>query len=977
MARQRRSYWHPVPPLCAVVGWKYRAAASLLFFLCTTAADAQPADDGPILPEAISTEPIEIHGEQIQEMSLDGLRQAMLFTGRFELKFGPRRMASESAIVWVEPRIHPEDGSRYYELVLYLSGNAEVVEPGGTMTQDRVLYVSGVRTRGEVSRTYDTRSVADLTTSPQYQRAAAIRARYENATGWDPDAPGTKILRARQMSTGNQRGPQPMIRYRLGKIEPARTTDGNQVLVATDGVYLSRTGGRIENPVLEIIADSAVLFVAQSLDPNSDEPGVPSAPVDTPTPAAQTADANLRDRLQRSVRSVYLEGDVRLSLGNRYVRAERLFYDFELEQALILDAVLRAEIPERGIPLYVRADEIRQVSSTRFTAIKARVTTDEFYTPHYHLGAERVIIDDRTTRDLTGRQTGFTRGSIEMFDTTFNVNNVPIAYWPYSRADVEQTEQILRGISTGYDSEFGVTTETRWSLYNVLGIVPPEGYDAELRLDYYSERGPGIGIDSDYETEDYLGLIRSYYIHDSGEDDLGPLRRFENEFDEENRGRFTWRHRHFLENDWEAIFEISYLDDENFLETYERSEFFEGKDQETLIYLKRAQEFDAITFLTNWRILDYVDETEHLPELAYRRIGDLLFDPVVMYSEMRIGTVRRGLDDRRQFENRRFSNLGDSDMTFRLDWRQEAELPLKFDHLNIVPFGSIRRTYWDSQPLDEGALWRGFVLYGVRGSTSFTRVYDDVYSELLDVNRVRHIIKPEFAAWNAHSNVSSERIYQFDEGIETIDDFGGAVFGISQVWQTKRGTDDRTVDWITFDIEAGVFDDPQDEENGYVNPLRPENSRTQNYIGGEFTYRISDTTAFLYDFNIDMTSGEYDRHNIALVVERLPRLAYIIGYQGAADIDYQAIGGGFNYRMTDKHIVAMRSYYDIGRNELGELAVAYIRKLPRWYLSVAFEFDEVFEDTSLQVSLWPEGIPEWTIGSRRFTGLGTSTGIRP
>ena len=56
----------------------------------------------------------------------------------------------------------------------------------------------------------------------------------------------------------------------------------------------------------------------------------------------------------------------------------------------------------------------------------------------------------------------------------------------------------------------------------------------------------------------------------------------------------------------------------------------------------------------------------------------------------------------------------------------------------------------------------------------------------------------------------------------------------------------------------------------------------------------------------------------------------------------------------------------MNRGNIGELSVAYIRKLPRWYVAVNFEVDEVFDDIRVSVSLWPEGIPEWTLGSRRF-----------
>ena len=66
--------------------------------------------------------------------------------------------------------------------------------------------------------------------------------------------------------------------------------------------------------------------------------------------------------------------------------------------------------------------------------------------------------------------------------------------------------------------------ETRWYLFNLLGLEQPEGFDATLKLDYFTDRGPGFGIDMDYERKDYFGLFRGYYIHDDGEDDLGDVR---------------------------------------------------------------------------------------------------------------------------------------------------------------------------------------------------------------------------------------------------------------------------------------------------------------------------------------------------------------------------------------------------------------------------------------------------------------------
>ena len=758
-------------------------------------------------------------------------------------------------------------------------------------------------------------------------------------------------------------------------------------------MYFAREGGP-DRPTIEILADSAVVFpgerftgalLGREAEGDASQAATRPAPPEPPPPteAAEPPGPGLELRgLERSVRAVYLEGDVVLSLGTSFVRASRLYYDFEQDRALILDAVFRADIPDRNIPLYVRADEIRQLSAREFAAENARVTTSEFYTPHYHVGAERVYLRDLTQRDAGGQTVGKVTGEYELRNPALRVENVPLLWWPYAKGRFEASETGLRRFRTGYSGDFGVEVETAWHFFNLLGLREPEGFDTTWKLDYFSERGPATGIDVDYERPTHFGLFRSYYIHDDGEDNLGPLRRHEEEPPTNDRGRVLWRHRHYLPHDWEATFEISYISDANFLEEYEPSELFEGKDQETAIYLKRAGEVDAITLLANWRLLDFFTQTEHLPELTYYRLGDTFASPLVLYHESRVGNVRYRLDDRHVLESRRFSNQGSTDLTFRADAREEVELPLKLGPLNVVPFASFRGSYWDGQPLDEGGLWRGLGVYGVRGSTVFSRVFDDIESELLDIHRIRHIVRPDFAAWWSHGTTRSELLSPFDYGIETIDDFYGATFGLRQTWQTKRGAKEqqRTVDLLTFDLEVGFFGDAdgrQQDSNGWANPLRPENSWTRNYFAGQTIYRLSDTTSLLYDFNVDLDDWANDRQNVSLAVERLPRLAYIVGYRHAGDIDLDLIGGGWNYKLSEKHITTVRCWFDADRGDLGEIATAYVRKLPRWYVALNFEYQRVDDDFTVSLSVWPEGIPEWTLGSRRFTGLSTTTGIRP
>ncbi|MCG3126490.1 MAG: LPS-assembly protein LptD [Phycisphaerae bacterium] len=963
------------------------------------AAQEAASEEEPLLPTWISETDIEVAGRYVRQWKRDDGTLVLLFQGSFQLDAGRRRMSAEDAVVWITQGRVESDPRPFFDLTVYLWHNAEVRESAGTTLHDDVLLVTNLRTYGRVLKSHDAHSPESVEDSPLYQQALRDRMALEALRGEPPpDEAEMKVERPTDvLARIESEKPPTVIRYRAD-LEPVLTPAGERVIVARGRVYFSQSGDD-QSALVEIQADSAVVFPT-SPDQKPGEQAIPAsqpageqpaaAATDEPSAAeaaqgrqaasqpASQPDGGLRAALLERIAGVYLEGDVILSAGPRFIRADRLYYDFQHRRALILDAVLRAQIPGREVPLYLRAAEIRQLSATEFRADHARISTSEFFTPHYHVGAERVYLRDRTQRDASGRQLSPLRGQFEVYDATLNVENTPVLWWPHSKGDVEATETSLKRFQTGYSDDFGYTLRTVWNFFALAGVETPPGFDADLKLDYFSERGPGVGLNMDYERPDAFGFLRSYAMYDDGQDNLG---RFRNTTpDETERGRVTWRHRQFLPQDWQATFEVSYLSDSGWLEEYENAEFNEGKEQETAFYLKRARDTEAFSMLVNGRLLDFYTQTEHLPDLTYRRIGDTLFDSLVSYHESRAGVVRYRPDDRQFFRLHRRDNLNETSAIFRQDSRQEFELPLKLDALNVSPFVSLRSTYWSKIPRHD-SFWRGLMTYGLRGGTMLSRVYPSAVSELLDINRIRHIIRPEFALWSGHGNQDSATLPPFDEGIETVDDIYGGAVALRQTWQTKRGVGDkqRTVDLLSLDLSSGFFGRQQEGEisNGYANPLRPEDSRTRNYAALDLTYRISDTTSLLYEANYDWNDGQLDRNNISIAIERLPRLAYVLGFRNAADIDMHLIGGGFNYKLTEKHIIAVREWYDLDQGRNGEFAIGYIRKLPRWYFAVNLEIDRIEDDYSLTVSLWPEGIPEWTLGSRRFTGVATSTGIRP
>jgi hypothetical protein len=952
-----------------------------------------PLADLPMLPGGVNRSVPEVFGNYAHVWSLEDGTQVLQYYGDFSLHLGDRSLRSQDAVVWMRKSVW--ENVQYYHFDVFLSRFANVKEAAGTVTSGPTLFVT-FNTLKPVVPEADVFTGQPGTDTQLYRDAAKVRQAIQAG-------PPSREERIDVTRPGQPPAPRPRakpgVRYRADETvgQAPQTGQGQEqtegIVVATGNVYISQ-GLLDSDQFLEIRADAAVLFLAQP-EPGREGGAVPGAsqapalealPAERPrrAGAGQLGAIGLGGGSQSAVAGAYLKGDVVMTRGDRLIRAAELYYDFENDRALILDVVMRAIATERDMPIYVRAQRVRQLSNTEYFARNAIVTTSEFHTPHVHLGVERVYLTDLTTRDASGQITNFEAGRFRAYNVTGNVEGVPLAYWPYLTGDFRRVESPVRQMRFSYSDDFGASFQSQWYLFNLLGLEKPQGVDAVLRLDYFSKRGPGVGLDVDYETENSYGLFRGYYIHDSGEDNLGPFR--SGKPDTENRGRITWRHRQFLPQGWELTLEGSYISDPNFLEEYFRPEFEEGKEQETLVYLKKQQDNWAFTTLAQWRVLDFLTQTEHLPDVAFQWIGQPIGKLGSYYNDSRIGVVRYRPDDRRVFEHKNWlTELADTNdvasrATFRTDTRNEIDFPIKLGDVNVVPFVMGRAGYWDGTPSDH-SVDRVFGQLGVRTGTQYWRTFADACSRLLDVSGIRHIIKPQATAWLSGSDRDSKDLFPFDYGVESIDDFYGSSFALRQTWQTKRGPlgQQRTVDWIKFDVELNLFGNlPRYElPIGRFYDYRPENSVARNHVRTDFQYRISDTTVILSDTNWDLTDGSVDLFNVSYAVERSPRLSYFVGYRRIGDTDSNLVGGGINYELSSKYRMTTRTYYDLERGEVETFDISLVRKWPRWYTAVTFGLDNIEEDIDIGFSIWPEGAPNLTLGSRRYTSLSESTGIRP
>ncbi|HEX7009309.1 MAG TPA: LPS assembly protein LptD, partial [Phycisphaeraceae bacterium] len=640
------------------------------------------------------------------------------------------------------------------------------------------------------------------------------------------------------------------------------------------------------------------------------------------------------------------------------------------------------------IPLYMRADLVRQTSRTSFEARDAILTTSEFAQPHFAIGAGRLTLK-QIEQEEGGLEQRFTATH-----TTFNVLGVPTFYWPFLAG---QTNDVpLRRISAGYSNQTGPEVTTRWDLFALAGRQRPENVDMLLALDYLGDHGPGTGVELEYDRDAMFGRLDSYLLpNDNGEDDIGG-RPIEIEHDGETRGFFRWQHRHELAQGWELSLEGAYVSDETFLEEFFRDEAYEAKPYETSLYLKKQQDEWAADLLASVQTTDFLPQlttlqtpgyaVEKLPELRYFRMGTSLWDGrLTWFSENRISRVRADFGEDAP-EDRGFSNSASQllfgipatttfedaadammfpdDWRWRADTRQEITAPMKLGILDVVPYAAGRITAYDedfeefSGQDDQARLW-GAV--GTRFHTTFTSQANDFESQILDVHRLRHIIEPSVDVFLMGSTVSASDLPVYDTDVESVSEGSGVRLGLLNTWQTQRGGPGRwrSVDWITLQTDLVLRSSDADTDAAIARfyPYRPEYGIGQDHFYTQLMWMVSDTLGVVGELTYNLQGDEGVAHwRLGATLQHTPRLNSFLNYEEIDILDSRLLTYGFTYQLTTKYTLSFAQRWDLGQRESRDLSVWLERKLPRWRFRVVASIDELDDEQMIGVVLVPEGI---------------------
>ncbi|MEM9789023.1 MAG: LPS assembly protein LptD [Planctomycetota bacterium] len=692
-----------------------------------------------------------------------------------------------------------------------------------------------------------------------------------------------------------------------------------------------------------------------------------------------------------SVRGVYLEDAVVITAGDYTVRAPRAYYDLATNRAVMLDAVLYAYNTELRVPLYMRAQTLRQTSEASFEADRALMTTSEFGVPHFAMGAGRLRVEETDATDGESVQ------AFVIDDATLRYQNVPFFYWP--KLAGRNAEVPLRAISPGYSNDDGPRILTTWDAFGLIGREQPSGADLELELDYTGEHGPAVGFGLEYDRGSYFGEGFVYsHLYDTGDDDLRGRRDIERDgADFRYAGRI--QHRQIFTEGLELSLEAASVSDETFLDIFSEAQTETVKQYETSAYLKQFGDDYAASLLVAGNIDDFTQQintlqtpgytTAKLPEAELFLPGLSLFsDYITLSSQTTVSNnqLQFGEDDpaRRGFSpnataavfgfadrnpntdfDTRFEDRGlPDDQVLRFDTRQEIGVPLSLGPIRVVPYGVGRFTAYEtdfeafSGDDQSNRLWGEA---GVRLSTTFAKSYD-AHSRVLNLRGLRHVIEPEvYASW-AESTLDPDDLPIFDFDTEPLSQGGKLTYGATQRFQTLRGGYGRwrSVDWITLETR---YTHTENEEGGpgtgavpaFVD-YRPEYSIGGDHFYSELLVAVSESVALTGDVTFDGDFQNAARWNVGVSVQHTPNLITFLGYRETPILDERLLNYGLTYQITTKYRVGVSQTLDLEREDSRTVSGFIERKLPRWTFRLAATFDTIDDTQSFGFVLLPDGV---------------------
>lgn len=703
----------------------------------------------------------------------------------------------------------------------------------------------------------------------------------------------------------------------------------------------------LTNNTVDIVADRAVLWTRGELGGDSTGGGLQ-------TDGSQQVE-------------VYLEGNVYIRQGNPskptdvmsvVMFGKQVYFNVNTNQAMVVDGAVEATEPRLGVPLYMTAPEIRQLAPGEYFGRNAAFTTSIHRgTPGYAIQGSEIYfeeIKERLKNPFTGQEvidtdTGqpidLSRHFVTGYGNVLRVNDFPVFFWPYVRANAEDPLGPVEDIRVGQSQNLGTIASVTLDVWQLIGLdYLPIANNTNWLLDvgYFSDRGISAGTRGNYfghglltENDRYWGNLLGWYINDNGYDQLGPTRRGLVP-STNDRGRILYQNRYDIGDSTTIQTEVSYLSDSNVLESFFETEYDSGKDQDTILYAKHTRDNWAITGLVQPRLREFLPQNQWLPRGDFHWIGQPLFgDRATYYTHNSISYGSYNYPS-----NYPYPGEQDFDVA-RGDTRHEFDLPLSLGPWEVTPF-VIGQVSGYTQTQDTDGLGRLYGAAGVRTTLPFYRIYPGVRSDLWYLNGIAHKVNLNADYFFARSNRNYDELPLLDQldddtsdlvrrqnmlrtfgGLpptwydprfqalrrnlffypEILDDQDNLRLSVTQRLQTKRGpaTNLRIIDWMYLDSGFSIF----------PNANRDNLGETFGLIDYTYRWNVGDRTAIQSD-GLYEPFGDLLQLGGGIFCQRPPRstLSLLFSHFASGPFQSNFIGAATSYRFSSRYA----GYFEIGKD---------------------------------------------------------------
>ncbi len=518
-------------------------------------------------------------------------------------------------------------------------------------------------------------------------------------------------------------------------------------------------------------------------------------------------------------RDVLLVGNIRVYTPDQILTGQRALFNLETKQMRAL------EFSGSEYPMYFRAFNFRSVNPKEFHIRRASVTSHDSSQPDFRVRPRSMRFYPNSRVILT--------------NSILYVGETPVFWLPYLYSNMNNSGfQFL----PGYDS--------RWGAYLLLGYSFPvtDGVDGTFRLEERTELGPSAGLDLDMayglENRNY-GTLSTDYVFETTDFNTIEAPGEPPETRTTNRYRVSFQQRLFVTDDIYGTADINLLSDVDFLEDFYPSIYRTDPQPDNSLSLTKWDEDYTLSLIGRWQANDFQEVTERKPEFVVDfKQQPFMGLPVQYDGETGVASLSRAFSNNPSFGQADYPDYSAT----RFDTYHQWSLPTKlFEWLNISPKAGVRGTYYsqsgsfnslssdasnNSNSLNapsivlvkKGALFRPVVNYGLSLSTKFSRSFEQVQSNWLGLDGLRHIVEP-YINYSGVYNMgqSPEDIYQFDRvvpstqvlaldfpqftAIDSIDTWNITRLGVAQRLQTRRNN--ATYQWFSLNTFMDVnFDNP-------------------------------------------------------------------------------------------------------------------------------------------------------------------------